>query len=424
MSSSTQKGNLLEKKAFELLSELLANDEFYVSGKKSKIFSKKPYYSERRKKDIIFDITIETYLNDAENYSLLTILECKNLNKKVTVDDVEEFESKISQIGEHNTKGIMITNSSFQESAYNLAASLKIGLIRITSDDKFEWINYRKNQKDYSLPKDEIKEKFTTDSIPDTKFIATIDDKPILNFADLLIATGAIDYYQDKEKFINIPFLTEEKIDEIVGRLIKYDVFTGDKINTDKLCTFLSSRYPLAFDFDTSLPNNLLGKIQFNPLMITVTKSLKADLHRWRFTLAHEIGHLVLHRKYLDNRIDDKTDTEYSLSLKYNITDRTSKRLEIQANIFASHLLLPIETLSKTVLKYFTEERIHKGRLYLDNQPVNQRLVFTLLSQISTRYEVSMEVAKIRLIELGLLEDDSMTSLKTIFKEMGIKGLW
>ncbi|MEJ7684439.1 MAG: hypothetical protein WKG06_42655 [Segetibacter sp.] len=64
------------------------------SKKTSKVFKKKAYYSSKREKDIIFDVTIETTLPNADKYSILTIIECKNLNKKVTVDDIEEFGSK------------------------------------------------------------------------------------------------------------------------------------------------------------------------------------------------------------------------------------------------------------------------------------------------------------------------------------------
>lgn len=72
--SSYSKGDLLEAKSYELLKTLLENDDFYVSGKKSKIFRKKGYYSEKRKSEIIFDISIETYLNNTSNYSLLTLI--------------------------------------------------------------------------------------------------------------------------------------------------------------------------------------------------------------------------------------------------------------------------------------------------------------------------------------------------------------
>jgi Zn-dependent peptidase ImmA (M78 family) len=418
--TSIQKGDSLEKKCFELLSEMLSNDDFFVSGKKSKIFWKKAYYSEKRKGNIIFDVTIETYLSGASNYSLLTIFECKNLKKKVTVDDVEEFNSKISEVGEHNTKGVIVTTSHFQEGAYNYAVSQKLGLVRITSNDKFDWINYRKVKTLLNISPAELFNQFVGETNDTEKFIATVNNKGVNNFADLLLEYGVIDFYVHKEKFINIPFVPDKRIDEIIDRLNKRDLHSGLSINFEKLCTFLQSVYPVSFDFETQLKDNILGKIEFDPVKISVSKSLKTDLNRWRFTLAHEIGHLILHSTIFKDKLSEKTDNEFSLSFRNFITEMTSRRIELQANIFASHLLLPYDRLSKVISRYFINENIHRGYLFLDNQPVNQRLVFTLLTKISSDFGVSIEVAKIRLIRLGLLHDDTDISLKTILKKLGL----
>jgi hypothetical protein len=88
-------GDKFESQVFDLIKKLVENEDFIVSGKKSKVFWKKGYYSQARKKDVIFDIAIETYLNaNAENYSSLIIIECKDYEGTVPVDDVEEFGSK------------------------------------------------------------------------------------------------------------------------------------------------------------------------------------------------------------------------------------------------------------------------------------------------------------------------------------------
>lgn len=416
--TSIQKGDTLEKKAYELLKDLLANDDFFVNTKRSKIFWKKPYWSEKRKGNIIFDITIETFLDGADNYSTLTIFECKNLKKKVSVDDIEEFNSKISEVGEHNTKGIIITSSHLQEGAYNYAVSQKLGIARLTSNDKFDWINYRKDNSTKRLSQKGVLGQFVDENCEAENFIALVNDKALFNFADLLLETKAIDFYTHKEKFINVPFVSDARIDEIIERLRKNNIFSGLKLDAEKLCSFLSNVYPVTFDFETTLPNNLLGKIEFESQKIFITKSLKHDINRWRFTLVHEVGHLILHSKLLENKIDEKTDTEFSISFRHFISEMTSRRLELQANIFASHILLPFDTLNKMVNEYFATERIHKKRLYLDHQPVNQQLVFTLLNKISSDFQVSIEVAKIRLISLGLLEDTTDNSLRSILKKL------
>ncbi|MCD4664022.1 MAG: hypothetical protein K8R68_02050, partial [Bacteroidales bacterium] len=126
--NTTKKGDSLEDRVYSILKDLLSNGDFFVSGKNSKIFKKKGYYSKDRDSEIITDISIETYMPRAEDYSMLTIIECKNLNHKVPVDDIEEFDSKIRQIGEHNTKGIVFTKLGFQKSAFTVGKAKKIGL--------------------------------------------------------------------------------------------------------------------------------------------------------------------------------------------------------------------------------------------------------------------------------------------------------
>lgn len=416
--SSYNRGDIFETKTYELLKTLLNNDEFYVSGKKSKIFKKKAYYSEKRKSEIIFDIAIETYLNNSSNYSLLTLVECKNYQSPVPVNDIEEFDSKIRQISEHNTKGILITNNSFQSGAHSFALSSGIGLARVNDNDEFEWLVNRKVNSSFFISMSEAISFIESGDHAELNFLAINGQFVLRTLSELLLQLEVIDFFKHKEKFINIPFVKKERIEEIVSRIQAYDVYTGNMLDESKVCKFLESKYSVAFKFDEELQEDILGKIEFDPLLIQVTRSLKSDLPRWRFTLAHEIGHLILHSKLLTEKISEKADTAFSLSYKYNVSEMTSKRLEYQANLFASNLLLPIGTLSHVVVKYFKEERLNKGRLYWDHQPVNQQLAFALLTRISSMYGVSIEVARIRLITLGLLVDDRYKSLRDILKEM------
>jgi len=123
-----------------------------------------------------------------------------------------------------------------------------------------------------------------------------------------------IDMYVHKEKYMLIPYIEDDRIKNIVERLYNYDISDGLKLDIEKLCAFLVTVYPVKFDFEHSLSNGVLGKIEFNPLKITVTSNLQDDLQRFRFTLAHEIGHLILHYKLLQTSIIEKIDDENSLA--------------------------------------------------------------------------------------------------------------
>lgn len=415
--NTVEKGDLLELKAYELLKELLENDDFYLPSKKSKIFWKKSYFSKESKGKIIFDITIETYMDGAEDYSLLTVIECKNLKRNVEISDVRDFSSKITEVGEHNTKGIIISGSLFQEGAYNYAVSKKISLVRIIGNDKLQWINYRKEKKDKIANHKELQSLFTNENSDSDKLIASINNKRINNFADVLIENKIIDFYTHSEKFINVPYISVDKITEYIRRLTKYGIHEGEMLDTSKLCNVLSKFYPISFDFETILPNDILGKIDFDPLKITVPMKSGGDLNRWRFTFAHEIGHLVLHYNLLKDKLTEKIETEDSIISQQHLSNENSKRLELQANIFASNLLLPSDALTRTVKVFLMEENIQKNYLYLDNQECNQQLVFKLQKKVSLDYKVSLKVAKLRLINLNFVKDTTRPSWKKLLGE-------
>lgn len=68
---------------------------------------------------------------------------------------------------------------------------------------------------------------------------------------------------------------------------------------------------------------------------------------RYRFTLAHEIGHLVMHKKIYEALRIRSIDTWKSSQL--SIDKQVASRLEIHAHAFASYLLMP-----DAVLKDYT----------------------------------------------------------------------
>lgn len=420
--NTTKKGDEFELRVYRLIKSLVANDDFYVPGKKSEVFQKKKYFSQRRDADIIFDISIETRLAPELPYSTLTLVECKHYNSTVGVEDIEEFESKIRQIGEHNTKGILVTNNNLKKSALSLVRSLGIGLIKMESDDQYEWINYRIDSKKLIFDRQLI-EQYFTEPLPvhSGNFVAIFDDKLYSNLSELLIAAKVFDHYWVKDKYLNVPYLSDEKIEAVTKRLLAYDVFERGNVNTQKLCDFLTTVYPISFDLDTLLHQDVLGKIQFDPLRISVTSALKDDTHRLRFTLAHEIGHLILHQKLLSGVSAERTDDEVSIETAVQNSDGDNKRLEIQANIFASMLLLPEVEVRMATKRFFQDNSIYKGHLYVDHQQVNQQLMLSLLDQLSQRFEVSMEMAKVRLIKLGIIKFNAENSVKGIIRQNRIR---
>jgi Zn-dependent peptidase ImmA (M78 family) len=411
--NTTKKGDKLEDRVYSILSDLLAEDNFFVSGKNSKIFKKKGYYSRDRDGDIVFDITIETFMPGAKEYSMLTIIECKNLNHKVPVDDVEEFAAKIRQIGENNTKGIIISQKGFQKGALSFGKSNKLGICIVEQKEKLQWISYRKDR-EAGIISSEIKEKILGKENNESNFGALFRNRTFDNIPDLLIDLGVIDKYYQKSKYIEVKYLSDSQIESNVLELTRHkDFYYRGHLDLNLLSKYLESKYNLKIEFEKVSNKSFLGKLNYENNEIAINEELNDNITKKRFTIAHEIGHFILHRIY-SNQLSEINDKEIDVN-EFGDTD-SNKRMEIQANLFASQLLMPFEQIKPLAEKYFTEERIHKGYLYLDHQSCNQILVMKFLAILHEHFNISTSVAKYRLKNIGLLKDETDNSLKNIMR--------
>ncbi len=81
-----------------------------------------------------------------------------------------------------------------------------------------------------------------------------------------------------------------------------------------------------------------------NIFLITVAAN---DPHtRQRFTLVHELGHYMLHRKLIGDGLDDDRAYRSTEVGKYHKT-LIGPREEIVANRFAANLLMPLELVAR-----------------------------------------------------------------------------
>ena len=140
--STIKKGNAFENVVYQHLQTELANDNLFVPQKTSQIFQKKSYFSKDRQSNIITDISIETSIPKAKEFSLLTIVECKDYAHNIPVDDIEEFYSKIQQISGANVKAIFATTAALQQGTLAYAKSKKIAVIRFLPDNQVNWVIY------------------------------------------------------------------------------------------------------------------------------------------------------------------------------------------------------------------------------------------------------------------------------------------
>jgi Zn-dependent peptidase ImmA (M78 family) len=70
--------------------------------------------------------------------------------------------------------------------------------------------------------------------------------------------------------------------------------------------------------------------------------------HRQRFTIAHELGHLELHREMITSEVH--VDKDFPVLMRDPKSARGTEKVEIEANQFAAELLMP-EALIKQALE-------------------------------------------------------------------------
>lgn len=160
----------------------------------------------------------------------------------------------------------------------------------------------------------------------------------------------------------------------------------------------------------TKYGNVILGKTQLKPLGLYVDVSL-ADDPRFNFVLAHELGHVVLHRSvnvkktgYEDQEIAD-TEIDFVTGKKNLITPRDW--LEWQANYFASAILMPRLSIMATVLQKQKEMDIKRnlGRIVLEPKEYSVRDYKEIRNHIEIVFSVNATNVECRLKDLGILID-------------------
>ncbi len=114
---------------------------------------------------------------------------------------------------------------------------------------------------------------------------------------------------------------------------------------------------------------------------------------RTKFTIAHEIGHAVLHKKiYEQFNIDSK---EKYRKFQNSIPEEDQKWLEIQANMFAGCVLVPSKPLKKAV-KEVTD----------DNSPVQTDTSIPYFAELPGLFKVSPAVMLRRLQKEGMVKEE------------------
>ena len=216
-----------------------------------------------------------------------------------------------------------------------------------------------------------------------------------------------------------VPFMSAEAIEHIADQLTAGEVSQMfSKLATSNYATDVSIN---VYQFiqqqgiglvEQSMPFPFqLGQYEVIGKRIVVNTSLQSNIGRERFTLAHELGHHMLHRPlFLQQGVVSAGSTEQVLSAHNTIIESNQRRLEYQANKFASCLLMPRKLVEARYRHYYTTYLIglYGGNLrplyYSPKQPETFAGYNIIVRSMAREMRVSIKAMAIRLQELGLLK--------------------
>ncbi|AXY59272.1 MULTISPECIES: ImmA/IrrE family metallo-endopeptidase [Acinetobacter] len=407
-----QKGPEYENFAFNYFTALIEQRYFGFPPNQCQLTPQKPFYSKDREKNIFFDLVLEIFLPQQLDPFLIFVIECKNYNHKVPVDDIEEFASKIDQIRFQKISPICITTVGFQSGGLTFAKNRGITLWKVIQayENQEPEIVLNRQKKRIKLLEQEIKLALTDNTYRDWKFGNTFIQTPRKftlypkDYINEIISNEndkAIQLKNFNNQKINVPYLSKSKIS-----LIAEDIYNQYKFNNGKLDIFkiLNSFNISVFSTEEILDQATIAEINFSQKKITLFGKNYFSETQVNFALAHEIGHFLLgHDRYL------KTERQ-TLNISKGIELRNSlpinlDRIEYQANYFAACLLLPETALTNTFISLIDKYNVtYRGftLLYVDEQPCNLDNYNKICIPIANFFMVSQETLKIRLTELRL----------------------
>jgi Zn-dependent peptidase ImmA (M78 family) len=426
VANATKIGDAFEDVVYRYFLDLIEADRFYIAPQFCKVFQKKGYFSRDRGKEIVFDVSIEVTLEGRDTYSFLILIECKSLGRPVAVDDAEEFYAKVDQVAGKNVKGIIASRSSFQEGAIFFSASKGFGLLRILDRASFKWELSRS-------PSSLVSAKFASAAWVDA-FSGVTNEKhrptyfdcyaycreaytasirmlfmklfewPDPETSDAALAS-AINPPNDQQHVV--PFVSKTQIEEAAAQILQISRNTGGKVELEAICETLRRDRGLVTRIEKRGENPILGKISFRPLEIVIYESGPDALLRQRFTLAHELSHLLLgHGQFMAGEYCEEDDIDSETPRDLGVKDIS--RMEWQANSLASAMLMPKERFVPDFMHIARTLDLRDrgfGLIYLDSQKINIEAFNTVAHYLGARYGVSKAAVKVRLKRLGYLNE-------------------
>ncbi len=353
-------------------------------------------------------LSVETYKSETlfENHKPSSIDVYEFVENVLDEDTLYQF---IGKYANTRMKLYIVSTKGLLPNVRRIAENDNVGYVRLNPDVEM-------TREDYILPRS-IEDYTEYDILMGKQPMTT----PLLIFDGKNLTTSLVDALKEdgiaiKAHYIfnHIPYLSDTEIEQYANGLTRKDV--KEKI---KYCEKMMS-HPTDFTLDPfehaksqgvdydkrKLSNhNQLGLFDIQNKHITLNSDGEHHKERFRFTMAHELGHYILHANWFEKM----SILSVGESLSTISSDNNSRRLEIQANKFAAFFLMPKDLVAAlyVIIYDIFVRKIYGGDIQPLYYSYSQKETWSnynkVVGTMSSLLCVSKEAMKNRLVNLKLL---------------------
>lgn len=404
--NTTAKGNDFEDRCLKIMERIISDGQLGHLGGMLKYIPKAKYYSNKRKKDITFDLAIEVWTPGASKYVSIYLIECKNYKRRVSVDKVNTFLYDLSEVGPANAKAIFITNSPLQEAAYNTADSAGMMVVQGESADDYRIILHKTNRKDVNREIPFVKDTVQEDILDEgAKLIIKLIDEQLLNAFQPILDLNRVAYGIDRLSKARIIEIANYQLKKINPKILSEGLIFGPST----MKKYMLETYGIeVYDFEGE--EGMLGLCDLENNRIGISKSIISSPREF-FVMCHEFGHFVLHQKLSIGQQQYNIFNDSSVSFRTGKYELKNSRnwIEWQANYFASSLIMPTAQFQARLWVTQDSMNLSRGKILLDDAPYNIGNFHKLVEKLAYRYSVSKTTIIYKLNEMGLINNKSRT---------------
>lgn len=426
--NTVAKGDLFEARAFTLIQKFVDDGNIPLLKEYCVFQQKSSYYSENRKGNIIFDISIEVTPKGALSYHLLYLVECKDYKQKIPVNKIEEFKAKVDQVSGKNVKGVFISTGGFQTGAYDFAQSNGIMLIHVHTDDTADILlhNARNHWKEDTPQSwsDQIKNsKANHDDYQNIDWDREIENIFIHLFNP---STNTRAYLPSLEPLQKLSKSIIQSIAIQILNSLDPNISKGiSQLDPKKFLAHIHDTYGIQIIDDINISNirglEVKAYCSLKTKKIFIDPKLR-DEDNFLFVCMHEMAHIFLHSNIniTQEEYDAMEMSKYNELAKKHDLLNDKNWMEWQANYFASVMLMPKDALYVQLYIWQKLNGINRvGKVYLDNQSCNKLDYSRMTEKLSSFFNVSKAMLKYRMDELDLVQYSSTNPVnwKSILNE-------